>query len=71
MSLLTVLLFGIVENANEDGYDRMNVYIWREFEGDRGANNITSCLLMDLKKRGWLGQTNYGRLTYIADNCGG
>ena len=72
MSPLTVLLFGVVENATEDGYDRMNAYIvWREFEGDRGANNITSCLLMDLKRRGWLSRPNYGRLTYIADNCGG
>lgn len=31
MSPLTVLLFGVVENATEDGYDRMNAYIvWRD-----------------------------------------
>ena len=71
LSPLTVLLFGVVNNASEDGMDRMNAYIWREFEGDRGANNIASCLLMDLKRRGWLGRPNFGELTYIADNCGG
>ena len=71
MSPLTVLLFGVVNNATIDGKDRMNAYIWQEFEGDRGANNIASCLLMDLKKRGWLNGQNYGELTYIADNCGG
>ena len=68
---LTVLLFGVVNNATEDRKDRMNAYIWREFEGDRGANNIASCLLMDLKRRGWLNGPNFGELTYIADNCGG
>lgn len=71
MSPLTVLLFGVVDNATEDGKDRMNAYIWREFEGDRGANNIASCLLKDLKRRGWLQGPNFSELTYIADNCGG
>jgi len=71
MSPLTVLLFSVVNNATHDGKDRMNAYIWQEFEGDRGANNIASCLLMDLKKRGWLSSPNYCELTYIADNCGG
>ena len=71
LSPLTVLLFGVVNNATEDGIDRMNAYIWREFEGDRGANNIASCLLMDLKRRGWMSRPNFSELTYIADNCGG
>ncbi len=71
LSPLTVLLFGVVDNATKDKRDRMNAYIWREFEGDRGANNIASCLLMDLKRRGWLNGPNYCELTYIADNCGG
>ena len=71
MSPLTVLLFGVVNNATEDQRDRMNAYIWREFEGDRGANNIASCLLMDLKRRGWLNGPNFSELTYIADNCAG
>ena len=48
MSPLMVLLFGVVINATEDGgKDRMNAYISQEFEGDRGSNNIVSCLLMD------------------------
>ena len=71
LSPLTVLLFGVVNNATEDGMDRMNAYTWQEFEGDRGANNIASCLLKDLKIRGWLNQPNHSELTYIADNCGG
>ena len=50
LSPLTVLLFGVVEKAMADGFDRMNAYIWREFEGDQGVNNIASCLLMDLKR---------------------
>ena len=39
----TVLLFGIVDNATEDGSARMDAYVWREQDGDRGANNISSC----------------------------
>ena len=49
----------------------MNAYIWQEFEGDRGSNNIVSCLLMDLKNRGWMNTPNYSELTYIAEICGG
>ena len=49
----------------------MNAYIWRDFEGDRGQNNMTSCLLIDLKIREWLSKPNHGKLTYIADNCRG
>ena len=71
LSPLTVLLFGVVDNVTIDKKDRMNAYIWQEFEGDRGANNIASCLLMDLKRRGFFDRPNYGELTYIADNCGG
>ena len=75
LSPLTVLLFGVVDNAYlasaADRKDRMNAYIWREDEGDRGANNIASCLLMDLKRRGWFNSPNFSELTYIADNCGG
>ena len=48
----------------------MNAYIWHEFEGDCGANNIASCLLINLKRRGWLNRPNFAELTYIVDNCG-
>ena len=70
MSTLTVLLLVVVSNSTYDGQDRMNAYISRDFEGDHGQNNITSCLLMDLKIRVWLSPPNYGDLTYIADKCG-
>ena len=71
MSPLTVLLVGVVNNSTDDGQDRMNAYIWRYFEGDRGQNNMTSCLLIDLKIREWLSKPNHGKLTYIAENCRG
>ena len=69
-SPLTVLLFGIVDNVTEDGFDRMDAYIWREQDGDRGANNICSCLYKYFKMRGWI-QRNYGKLSIVADHCGG
>ena len=53
MTPLIVYLFGVVDNATDDGIDRMNAYVWREFEGDRGAKNITSCLLKDFQRRGF------------------
>ena len=69
-SPLTVLLFGIVDNATEDGIERMDAYVWRENDGERGANNICSCLLKYFKMRGWL-KKNYFELSIVADNCGG
>jgi hypothetical protein len=71
MSPLTVYLFGVVDNSPQNGGDQMNAFIWQEFEGDRGANNIASCLLRDLKLRGMMSRPNFGELVYIADNCGG
>ena len=70
-SPLIILLFGVVNNSTDNGQDRKNAYIWREFEYNRGQNNTTSCLLMDLKIRGWLSTPSYGELTYIDENCGG
>ena len=69
-SPLTVLLFGIVDNATRDGYERMDAYVWREQDGDRGANNICSCLWKYFHMRGWL-KKNYSDLCIVADNCGG
>ena len=70
---ITVLLFGVVDNTSSDadGKERMNSYVWQKFEGDRGANNIVSCLLRDLKLRDLFDRPNYGELIYIADNCAG
>lgn len=70
-SPISVNLFGVVDCATCDHHDRMNTYIWPEYEGDRGANNICSCLLKDFKIRGFLDQQNFAELTIIADNCGG
>jgi hypothetical protein len=69
----TVLLFGVVDNATDhlDNKDRMNTYIWQEFEGAQGVNNIALCLFLDLKRRGCLNVPQNSTLTYIADNCGG
>lgn len=49
----------------------MNAYTWLEGDGDRGANNITSCLYKDFAYRGFFNSRQYGDLTIIADNCGG
>ena len=48
-SPLTALIIGVINNSTDYGQDRTNAYIWREFEDERGQNNITSCLLMDKK----------------------
>ena len=68
---LTCYLFGVVNNATATKCAKMNAYVWLEGEGDRGANNITSCLLKDFKVRGYFDAPNYGDITIIADNCGG
>ena len=44
--------------------------MWREQDGDRGANNICSCLWKYFGMRGWL-RNNYVDLSIVADNCGG
>ena len=68
---ITVLVFGVNDNSRPNGSDEMNVYLWHEKDGNRGANNIVSCLLKDYQKRGYFnGQLN-NSLTVIADNCAG
>eukprot|EP00957_Ditylum_brightwellii_P210570 15365121-Ditylum_brightwellii.AAC.2 len=49
----------------------MDAFIWREFEGDRGANNIVSCLLKCFQMKQFFYCPNFGELTLIADSCGG
>lgn len=70
MSPLTVRIFGVVNNSTNIGQDRMNAYIWQQFEGYRVQKNITLYLLMDLQIRGWLSTPNYDEVTYIINNCG-
>lgn len=76
-SPLTLYLFGVTDNSrsyigdDNEGHDFMQAYIWHKKDGDRGANNITSCLLNDYKRRGFFSKPNFGSLTVIADNCGG
>ena len=74
LSPLTVYLFGVVEaefDSEKGLHDQMNAYLWPEYEGDRGANNICSCLKKDFQKRGFFNSPNFGELTIVADNCGG
>ena len=71
MSPLIFLLFAVVNNSIYNGQDRMNAYIWKEFDGDCVQNIITSFLLMDFKNRVSLIPPNYGELTCIANNFGG
>ena len=69
MSPLSCYVTGIVDNGvAPDEKESMNCYLWREFEARRGQNNIASCLLKDLKRRGWLRKSK-AELAIIADNC--
>ena len=69
ISPLTILLFGIVDNATEDGFVRMNAYIWKEFDGNRGAIKIVSCLMKYFNDHWWFNLVMHGDLTIITDNC--
>jgi len=71
LSQINLFLFAINNNSRVNGVDNMNTYSWHKKEGKRGANNIVSCLLMDLRKRGYLTGKHYGSLTFVAGNCGG
>ena len=73
LSPLTIFVFGVNDDSRPGGIsDKMNVYIWSEGSGKRGANNIASCLLKDYTKRGFFNDgLNKGSLNVIADNCGG
>ena len=68
---INLFLFVINNNSRVNSIDNMNTYIWHKKEGKQGANDIVSCLLMDLQKRGYLVGKLYGTLTFVADNYGG
>lgn len=69
MTPITHLIFGIASPAEEF----MNTYIWEESVANRGADNIISCLYLDLVRRGVIGNTGHPlkHLTIAADNCSG
>lgn len=69
MTPLTHLIFGVACPAEE----HMNTYIWEESVANRGADNIISCLYMDLVRRGVIGNTGrpLKHLAVAADNCSG
>ena len=71
MSPLIHLLFGVACPAE----DFMNAYIWEEGEANRGADNIVSCLYLDLVRRGVIHAGQQCRplkhLAIAADNCSG
>jgi hypothetical protein len=50
----------------------MNCYAYAEDEGKKGANNVASLFMRDLRLRGWLREGDPALcLTLIFDNCGG
>ena len=69
MTPLTHLIFGVACPAEEF----MNTYIWEESVANRGADNIISCLYLDLICRGVIGNTGrpLKHLAVAADNCSG
>ena len=69
MSPLTHLIFGICEPAR----NMMNAYIWEEGTADRGADNIISCVYLDLMRSGLFNndRPKLGHLVLGADNCSG
>jgi len=54
---LNVFVFGVNDNSQPNGSDKMNAYVWHEKDGRRGANNIGSCLYKDYKLRGFFDTT--------------
>ena len=66
LSAMTGFIFGIVENST----DILSAYVWMESEGDRGMNNIVSCLHKDLSRRGVF-LKKITDLVIFADNCAG
>jgi hypothetical protein len=66
---LTVFSFGLVDLST--GPNKINCYTYSEDKGKKGANNLASLLMHDLKSRGWLHNEPANSLTVIFDNCGG
>jgi hypothetical protein len=67
---LTVFLFGLFDLATTP--KSMNCYAYAEDEGKKGANNVASLLMRDLRSRGWLREGDPALcLTLIFDNSGG
>ena len=68
LSPLIVYVFGVVNNAT----DFMHAFVWNEGDGDRGMNNIVSCLHKYLSIQNIFSKKNkYKELVILADNCGG
>ena len=63
MSPLTHLIFGICKPAR----NMLNAYIWEEGTADRGADNIISCLYLDLMRAGLfdMDRPNYTKLGHL------
>jgi hypothetical protein len=68
-SSLTVFLFGLVDLCTSP--NQINCYTYGEDEGKKGARNVASLLMQDMRSRGWSKEDNTGNsLTVIFDNCG-
>ena len=68
-SPLNVYQFGIVDCSEKE--DKLHAYVYREFEGKKGGNNVVSCLLENFKEWGFFANVQEGEITINADNCTG
>jgi hypothetical protein len=61
--------FGTADCSNEK--DRLYAYVYHEGGGKYGGNDMTSLVLVTLKKKGLLNADNppIKKLTFIFDNC--
>ena len=72
--LLPANIYGL--GINYASNNICSVYNWTEFEGNKGMDNIASCLFRWLNAKGYYYQS-YGKnnktpkITIIFDNCGG
>jgi hypothetical protein len=70
LSPITVFLFGLVDLSTSP--NQMNCYTYGENEGNKGAHNVSSLLMHDMRPIGWIKEDEAGKsLTVIFDNCGG
>jgi len=65
---LTVNAFGIVDTSTEP--EHLHFYLYEEFVGRKGGNNVASLLIHHLHQRGLMTRSKR-KLVVIMDNCAG
>jgi len=65
---LTINAFGIVDCSVEPVH--LHYYLYEEFVGRKGGNNVASLIMLYLQQRGFL-QRSSRKLVLVMDNCAG